>query len=758
MSSAPRPRLWGGILSRNKSNRKSTALPERIFSGDPKLVDYEGKKPGRTQPHIAHLNGLRAFAFTGVVLFHFKHGFQGGFLGVDVFFILSGYLMTRSISAQLASSTFSYPAFLARRFWRLYPALLCAILGTLALTFCFFSSDLAVGVARSSVASVLGVSNLLFLSEKGYFATESVLKPLLHTWSLSVEWQFYLVWPVMMAAGSRFGPFARPLWPLVALCAASFLYGTQLAAVDPSAAFFGLPGRAFEFGLGALAATSAPTVSSRLLGNFMAAFGSAMVLVSFVIVRPSDGTPAVIALPALLGALLVILSPSDAFCNRLYTSYAGDYLGKISYSAYLVHWPVYVFYNDVVQHYEAPWQVECIVVVCMMVVSALMYHHVEDKYRVVKRRRHQLVGLGLLTGALAVSYTGIVANGWSWRRSPILPQNSLAFLPFGLKDEMEGMYGPRRQMLGADDKGLEIPVGYIPPSPSDLVSQGEIFDALVIGDSFAPVLAPALREIAAETSQKFVISRFFGCPVFFDPESLDDTVYENRKDLQFDEELLCKKHLRRRILDVVKKVKTDTVILFNCWPGLFQTLRMRDESVSFDFDKNAARSPTWRRKVSQFEQTVDVLLDAGKKVVFVGVTPEATFNVKTCYTARGPLAFLKNCPSQINLGSHDSKTRRFINTRNAFSLLMKESPSISVAISSQKFVYIDPLQTMCDQESQTCTLAQDSELYFYDDRHPTRPNAIKMKSAIHDALLYLRKQPRNVARVVNATAEHTAVS
>lgn len=303
------------------------------FPGKAHDAEVPQNQAKKAMSHIAHLNGLRALAFLGVVLFHFKHGCEGGFLGVDVFFVLSGYLMTRSIRSQIEKGTFSYRSFIVRRFWRLYPALLCTILGTLLLSYLFFADELVAQVAKSSEASIFAISNVLFKSEDGYFGTMSTLKPLLHTWSLSVEWQFYLFWPFLML-GIHYCDVLS-VWPYAILSVISFGYGVFSASNDPEGAFFLLPGRVFEFGLGAIVLTSVPAVTSEILANLMSISGTALIVASFQFLDSSMAAPAVIALPALFGSLLVIASPSEAKANRLFTFPIMDYIGKISYSAYL---------------------------------------------------------------------------------------------------------------------------------------------------------------------------------------------------------------------------------------------------------------------------------------------------------------------------------------------------------------------------------------------------------------------------------------
>lgn len=707
--------------------------------------DNSVEKPSRKAlSHIAHLNGLRALAFVGVVLFHFKHGCQGGFLGVDVFFVLSGYLMTRSIASQLASNTFSYPQFLSRRFWRLYPALLCTMVLSLALTYGFFSSEHAVQVARSSLASLVGVSNLLFLREDGYFGTSSTFKPLLHTWSLSVEWQFYLIWPILMALGSRYSSIARPSRPLVALCLISFVHGIILSSTAPSAAFFLLPGRAFEFGLGALASTSAPTISSSNIGNLMSAIGTSLIVLSFIYLNPSHGPPALIALPALFGALLVITSPSQVAFNRLYTSFFADYLGKISYSAYLVHWPVYVFFHNVFEQAAAPWHVEAVVVTGMMSASTVMYHHVEDEYRTGKRLWHKVVGLALVIGVVAGSCSSLQTNGWNWRHSPKLGPESAALSEIGMRREFDQIYEPHSESVKEQNAAKQIEFGYIPRNTEKRVAKGHSFDALILGDSFAAPLAGLFDELAAEDHQDFVLMSSHSCTPFLDATSLDPGVRDYANPSNNPRVHECKQTIRHDMMNLLAAAKTETVMLLGNWLNTNQLLLAMETSISVVLKKPEVRRPnSWVRTLSQVELTIMKLLDLQKKVIFIGMVPGAHYNVRACYAAKGPLSFLKQCPLESSLQRLDEgngKMRHRLLIRRALGLLMKESPVLKRAQADGNLVYVDPYLSFCNSHSETCVVASKMEPYYYDDNHLTKNGSLLLKHDVRQALWLLKQR------------------
>lgn len=717
------------------TSRKKAALLECSAESGPHAL-------GKNLSHIAHLNGLRALAFVGVVLFHFKHGCQGGFLGVDVFFVLSGYLMTRSIAAQLVSNSFSYRTFLARRFWRLYPALLCTMVTTLAFTYGLFSSEHSIQVARSAIASFFGVSNVLFLSEEGYFGTSSSLKPLLHTWSLSIEWQFYLLWPLLMALSKKFSFQPVPPLPLACFCIASFLYGLNLASSNPAAAFFLLPGRAFEFGLGALAATSAPTISSSIVGNIMSAFGTCLISLSFIYLNATHGAPALIALPALFGALLIITSPSSVSCNQLYTSFFGDFLGRISYSAYLVHWPVYVFFNNIFEESPAPSYIEVVVLTAMMSVSTLMYHQVENEYRTGKRCMHKFVSVALVFTTLLASAWCLHAKGWNQRFSPKLGPNSAAMSQLGLRHEFDSKYDPHAEALRKGSEEFEF--GYIPISTESRIDMGHPFTAAIVGDSFAAPLAGLFDELAAEGQEQFVLTSRHSCTPFLDATSMDSNILDFENPTNNPRVVECKQHIRRQMLDLIQTTNTDTVLLIGNWLNTLQMKRAMEASVSAVLrpgKPDVQRLSPWKRTVSQLELTIMKIIGLQKKVILVGMIPGAHYDVRACYAAKGPLTFLKRCPIESSFAHHagiKTKMSYRLLIRRTLGLLMRESPSLRKAQQEGNLVYVDPYLSLCKSTKRSCLIASKREPYYYDEGHLTMNGSLLLKHDIGQALWLLK--------------------
>jgi peptidoglycan/LPS O-acetylase OafA/YrhL len=301
------------------------------------------------------LEGLRAVAVGLVLLYHANlPKLHGGFVGVDVFFVLSGFLITGLILRELrATGRIDLPQFYARRARRLLPAAAVALAGTLLLSVILLPPLRVPDVAGDAAAASLYVSNMRFaLQATDYLASEVAPSPLLHFWSLGVEEQFYLFWPALLLAvatlGGRFrGRDRRLVLAVVAVTAISFLISLVLTSVAQPWAFFSLPARAWELGLGALLALGASRLAElpRIAGGILVAAGLVLVTLSGFVLQQSTPFPGTAALLPTVGAALVVAggaAGAGTIPVRLLTLAPMRYLGRISYSLYLWHWPILV--------------------------------------------------------------------------------------------------------------------------------------------------------------------------------------------------------------------------------------------------------------------------------------------------------------------------------------------------------------------------------------------------------------------------------
>lgn len=303
--------------------------------------------------YFPHLDGLRAIALLGVLGFHFEvPHFSGGYVGVDCFFVLSAYLMTRNISQGVAAGRFSLREFYIRRIWRLLPASVTTMFFSLLGAFAFFTPDLAKRAGNSAIAAVFSLSNVYFWMQGNYFDTLSNVKPLLHTWSLSVEEQFYLVYPpLLLFSLTKYPKNYRYLQAgLSFFCALSLIACKVVEETSPSFAFYALPTRLFGFALGGLLYTFEETSSESCAGRAVQRFPDAVstlgfgsVLISFVALR--NGADIAYGIPASIGFMALITTPQSWVARNILCAPLMQLMGVLSYSAYLVHWPIYVYFH-----------------------------------------------------------------------------------------------------------------------------------------------------------------------------------------------------------------------------------------------------------------------------------------------------------------------------------------------------------------------------------------------------------------------------
>ena len=358
---------------------------------------------GRGGLYRPDIDGLRAVAVTIVVLFHYGFtALPGGFVGVDVFFVISGFLITAISRGEIARGHFSLAAFYERRIRRIVPALAAVLLACGAASlFVFLPEDLRL-LAKSTTAAALFGSNILFsrLAADYFDADNLTLQPLLHTWSLGVEGQFYLLFPLLLLLLRR-RPGAVPA-VLAGLAAASFALGSWEAVHRPVPAFYLLPGRAWELLLGGLLACRAGPAPRGFGADVAVAAGLGAIALAAVVYDAATPFPGPPALLPCLGAVLVMgAGGTGGRVSALLGAAAPAWLGRISYSLYLWHWPVIVLARYA-RGPELPLATRLLLLAATVALAGLSHAVVERPFiarRVLPGRRALWAGFALATAA-----------------------------------------------------------------------------------------------------------------------------------------------------------------------------------------------------------------------------------------------------------------------------------------------------------------------------------------------------------------------
>ena len=285
---------------------------------------------------------LRALAVLAVILFHFDvPGFDGGFLGVDMFYVISGYLITAHLFNGFTNQTFTFLQFYARRIRRLFPALCVVLFISSLISFFILPKILLQEFSHSLLATSVYGANIFFFLISDYFDTENILKPLLHTWSLAVEEQFYLFWPILIALAIRLRPIL-----LIAIAGFLSLIAAEITLThNATAVFYLLPFRIFEFAIGAIAVNLPKKKLSTSMEVLIFLTAFSVIIGSFLILDETSRTPGILNLPLCFSVIAIIYINSSHLTKPTLINRSLQWIGLLSYSAYLVHWPLVVFYK-----------------------------------------------------------------------------------------------------------------------------------------------------------------------------------------------------------------------------------------------------------------------------------------------------------------------------------------------------------------------------------------------------------------------------
>jgi len=366
----------------------------------------------------SEIDGLRTIAVVPVILCHAELGlFQGGYVGVDVFFVISGFLISTIIIDSIESKRFSLLTFYERRARRILPALFVVMLACVPFAWAMMMPDFLQNFGQSLVATTLFANNILLWRTSGYWALESAFKPLLHTWSLGVEEQYYFLMPLLlMLSWPKLG--SRTRWITIGLAAASFGLYLALLEKEPEFSFYQLPTRAWELLMGAGAAIWMRRQLMESKNGPLAMLGLVMILSCVFFLPPASKWSAVLLVLPCIGSVLILLfARQGTLVGALLSSPPFVGLGLISYSLYLWHQPVFAFAR--INSYDRPDHILMIGLIPVIILLAyLSWRFVERPFREPgKISRLALVVVVVLAGGVlcGVGVAMHVTNGFPSR-------------------------------------------------------------------------------------------------------------------------------------------------------------------------------------------------------------------------------------------------------------------------------------------------------------------------------------------------------
>jgi peptidoglycan/LPS O-acetylase OafA/YrhL len=436
------------------------------------------------------VDGLRAIAVTLVLNFHaFPDAMPGGFVGVDVFFVISGFLITGIIARELDQKRFSLIGFYVRRIRRIFPALIVVLAATLVLGWLWLLPTAYAQLGSDAFASAAFLANIALLLQSGYFDIESAKKPLLHLWSLGIEEQFYLFWPLLLMLAVRLRLSIVAMASVVGM--ASFVLNVALIGANPVATFYLPFTRAFELLAGAVLARGWNRIDqSNSASNWRAWAGIGLIAVAAGILDPHRAFPGWWALLPVGGTALLLSAPQAWLGRVVLASHPMVWIGLISYPLYLWHWPLLVF-STIIKFGPLSLLERELIVIASVLLAWTTYWFVEKPLRFGRPSRRKL--FTLCTGMVLIAVSGVVivaGHGFDFR----------------LPTEIRAMAHVPTQSARWRFHACLLDLSHETEFADECVDRDRRPLVLVWGDSTAGALLPGLRK--AQETRAFGIAQF----------------------------------------------------------------------------------------------------------------------------------------------------------------------------------------------------------------------------------------------------------
>jgi peptidoglycan/LPS O-acetylase OafA/YrhL len=674
--------------------------------------------------HRTEIDGLRALAVLPVILYHAGlPGIDGGFLGVDVFFVISGFLITTILLKDLENGRFSLWTFYERRARRILPALFFVILVCLPFAWIWMFPKELRDFGQSIVATSFFISNVLFWKETNYFNASSELKPLLHTWSLAVEEQFYIFFPLMLAGVWKWKPkLVLPMIMTIAL--GSFVLAESFVVSHEEATFYLLHARAWELMIGSICAVliiKAPPQGSGWLGLL----GLALILGSYLLLDDKNPMPSAWSLPVVLGTgFVLIFAKADNVAGRMLSFRPFVWIGLISYSAYLWHQPVLAFAR-IRATVEPSWPIMTGLVLLSLVLATFTWRYIEQPFRSSKGqgalllpRRGPLL-TGAASGMVVVSAFGMALHIADGAPSRIAPR-TLQILE-AVKDR-----NPRRDICHQPAHAVS---DLIIPPPPDCITQAAATkgSAIIIGDSHADAIAYSVRSMLESEGWHITELTVTACTAY----------------LGYDRKVRACDQINERIYAYIESLEVDLIVTAARSQELFDPSPFDNGVGGIESGKGAPPFTLHKKKFglqetatreeflrASFITSTNRLADMSRAIVTIDPIPEAGWDV--------PVWMARNSLGQ-NQVMEDLATPRYRYKERA-----GKAQDIFREIDRDDVILVDTESIFCHDD--VCDNARGGELFYYDDDHLSLKGAQLVADKIQDEL------PRIEALIETAVA------
>lgn len=662
----------------------------------------------RYKPYI---DGLRALAIIAVVAFHaFPSVVPGGFVGVDVFLVISGFLISNILLEGLEHGTFAFGSFYANRIRRLFPALLVVLTVSFALGWFLLLPDEYQNLGKHVVGAATYIENIVLLRESGYFDVRSSFKPLMHLWSLGIEEQFYLSYPLFLWAMWR---FRRNMFGvLVGIATLSFVRNVAQVRHDSVGAFLLPHTRCWELTIGcAIACWQFQSGQQRgamnrlrvleirrylrsgsaWIGNGCSAIGIALILLAVVLFHDTDPFPGWRASLPVFGTALIVIAGSKAWMNRtVLANKALVFIGLLSYPLYLWHWPVLAFLR-ILRGGEVSVRLRIVAVILSFALAWITFRFVERPIRF--GRKNSLRPLSLVAASIVLASFGFAAT-----RDGFVSRFPEAVSDLGhLRDVVWSTPGCR------EVSGLSK-IDYCRST------SGKRPDILLIGDSHAAVLYDGLAPFYQQRSLSLMNLGEAGCAPFYDTKTFPPG--SRNQD--------CSGPVNAMIAFAVHEPAIRTIIFSARGPRYmsgdgFGAVDSRSVTKRIWWVRLPQTTPQPEMYAETLHNTLSLLNASGKKVVLLVDWPELGFDPRSCLTR--PFDFLRPASHACSVSKPEVEKRNR-SYREQIVRLEREFPKMEV---------FDPLPYLCDSAS--CYGMRDGHLLYSDDNHISVAGARYLASA-----------------------------